>query len=230
MDKIEEVARRHVFPQAIPNSIAHEKSILSMSYWEACEKCKGRCCTNGYGSKRNINNLMNEYDKAVMTITFPEFMSYEGKGKVKSTGPKNLVSEDRAKYYSDIIYCDFNTDTGCIIPEGRPSICVTHVCTAYSFTNDLGIPYEIEEHVLRGHSRVSRALSGILPPTTWKSKEGRFSEDHHMREHYDVDDPQIEDRIIYVNSLFKKSEEIINSHDEFKIKFNPTPIVMPKNI
>ena len=228
MVNTEEKARKYVFPQVMPNFLAEEKSIRSLPYWEVCRECQGACCTNMYATDRNFDNLFNEWDKVIIATTFSGWEYYASKEGKKVPYPKNLNGKTHDKKY-----CPFNSDDGCAIPEGRPAICTAHICTngrdPYTKMDALNIPQEITQGVMRGHYLISIALSGLLPAISSRSKLDRyFAKDNaNMSRYYSLDKPEIGDRVRFINSTFRKSENIINSHEDFKVKFSFKPIIIP---
>jgi hypothetical protein len=219
MNNIEHITRKQIIPQVIPNYLAVEKSIRSLPYWEVCGECKGFCCTNNKGIDRDANHVLSEFDREVLAITFPEWPSHTNKEKKQHPNASK-------KYPNYLVYCDFNSDTGCIIPEGRPAMCTSYVCYDGEMY-DQNISHDINTEVMRGHYKIAIALGGLLPTKSSRSVHDRMYESVHMGSKYNVAKPQIEDRVMFINSTFKKSEKIINSHKDFKVKFNFKSIKMP---
>jgi hypothetical protein len=225
MDKIEEQARKYVFPQAMSNYLAEEKSIRSLPYWDVCAECKGLCCSDIRMIPRDVDHLFSGWDMEVVAKTFPGWTSYAGKEGKKVPYPK--LPNGKVEYRT---YCSFNSDDGCIIPEGRPAICTGHICEDYEKMDELNIPYDVKRNVLLGHCMIGIALSGLMPAKSQRSRLDRWYELNHMTANYNVMEPQIADRVRFINSMFGKSEDVINSHKDFKEKFKFKRITVPNGI
>lgn len=169
---------------ALRQYLSFEKTLRK--FFSDSMDCKNRCgekfnCCNDFdGKHRGMGSFANMWDRYVISKTFPEWIDYEKNRK-----------KDRCPYLSD---------TGCVIPSGRPTICTVFVCSDYK-----GILGPGEEKILQGYTMISLYMSEVLRQQVAGSADVML--------------------VKKVDNLFKTAEEAIQNSDRFTEKFHYSSII-----
>ncbi len=104
-----------------------------------CANCPNvrPCCSVINEITSSVKEIMSEWDDYVISKTYPGWKSELGK---------------------EPEYCDFYSDTGCIIPEGRPNVCTEHQCNNYPNV----LTQEDQTRILDGFSWIGTTMDSII--------------------------------------------------------------------
>lgn len=154
-----------------------EKSIRTyFDSFPVCSPCKGHCCRN-HTEQSRFDEIATRWDRYVISTTFPEWQ------RVKENGRKDG-------------YCQFLSEKGCAIPEGRPNACVTHFCYRYN-----KIISDEANAVLANFHNIGSTMARHMMKKEKGSPDGIYKTEN-------------------LDLFFKRAAEAINNDETFKQKFD----------